>query len=357
MAGNTIGKAFRLTSFGESHGVAIGGVVDGCPSNIPFDLPFIQAQLDRRSPGNSPFSSPRTEKDKIEVLSGIFEGKTTGAPIAFLIFNKDKKSEDYDSLRDIFRPSHADFSWFEKYGIRDHRGGGRSSARETAVRVAGGAIAQHILRKKKVDIQAYVDQIGPIHVQTPYHKLNLANTINSPLQCPDPGVTQKMTSYLKELASQGDTSGGAIVCVVRNLPSGLGEPVFDKLQADLAKAMMSLPAARGFEYGAGFTSATMKGTEHNDPFILRKEKITLAKNDSGGIQGGISVGSDIYFRVAFKPPASVSNKQQTVNCKKQPVEIQIKGRHDVCFVPRAVVVVESMCAMVMADHWLRAGIK
>lgn len=337
--GNSFGKALVITTFGESHGVAVGGVLDGFPSNIEIDPAFIQAELDRRKPGNDFFSSPRKESDKLEILSGLFEGKSTGAPVAFLIYNRDHESSDYDHLKDAYRPSHADFTWQQKFAIRDPRGGGRSSARETLSRVAGGAFAKIFLRTKNIRIASGISQIGPFQISEPVSGIS------------DPSIL----SFLQQLKEDGDTTGGVITCTVTGVPPGLGEPVFDKLHADLAKAMLSINAVKGFEYGSGFGSAAMKGSEHNDRFINREGEIKTLTNRSGGIQGGISNGEDIYFRVAFKPVATLMQDQETVSSSGEPVILQGKGRHDVCIVPRALPIVEAMAALVIADHLIRQG--
>jgi chorismate synthase len=353
MAGNSIGQIFRLTTFGESHGYAIGGVIDGCPPGITIDEKFIEKEMSRRSPAQNVASTSRKEKDKVEFISGLFDGNTTGAPLAFIIKNTDQRSSDYDELKNVFRPSHADFTYFMKYGIRDHRGGGRSSARETAVRVAAGAVSKLILAKYKIRIQAYTSQIGNIAINKKYTDIDVAAIEKDPLRCPDKKISSQMQKLITQLKDEGDTIGGIVSCVIQNCPSGLGEPVFDKLQADLAKAMLSIPAAKGFEYGEGFFSSTMKGSEHNDAFENKKNKITFLSNHSGGIQGGISNGEDIFFNVAFKPVSSISKAQRTVDAKGKETMISIKGRHDICVVPRAVSVVEAMAALVLTDHLLK----
>lgn len=360
MAGNTFGSVFRLTTFGESHGKAIGGVIDGCPAGVVVDHDFIQQCLNRRRPGQSKTASPRQESDLVEILSGTFEGKTTGAPIAFIIKNKDHKPSDYDHLRDTFRPSHADFSWTAKYGFRDHRGGGRSSARETAARVAGGAFAQLLLNQYGLRIMAWVSAVGPVHMQKPVSDFGVSQIESNPVRCPDPETAQKMEAYIEKLKVEGDTAGGIVTCVIRGVPAGLGEPVFDKLHADLAKAMLSINAVKGFEYGSGFAGAAMKGSEHND--IIEqvsfaesgKAFLKTRQNYSGGIQGGISTGEDIYFKIAFKPVATLMKDQDTIDSKGREITLQGKGRHDVCVVPRAVPIVEGMVALVLADHFLRS---
>ena len=333
MAGNSFGKILVLTTFGESHGTLTGGVLDGFPSNFPVDLHFIQSELNRRAPGFSDFSSPRKEEDRIEILSGVFEGKTTGAPIAFIIPNKDQRPEDYSSLKEIYRPSHADYSWEKKYGHRDYRGGGRTSARETAARVAGGAFAKLYLNSKGISIIAEVCEIGGFRI---------------------PEEEAKAGEFLKSLKEIGDTTGGIISCTINHLPAGLGEPVFDKLQAELAKAMLSINAVKGFEYGSGFAGSRMKGSEHNDAFLTgnEAEDLITRTNFSGGIQGGISNGMPVVFRLAFKPVSSIRMQQETVDKNGQKVQFTGTGRHDVCVVPRAVPIVEAMAALVIADNLL-----
>jgi len=366
MAGNTFGTLFRVSTFGESHGPAIGCIIDGCPAGLDFDLDFIQHQLDRRRPGQSAIVTQRKESDTVQVQSGLFAGKTTGAPIALIIPNEDQRSNDYEHIADAFRPSHADFSWQAKYGFRDHRGGGRSSARETAARVAAGAVAKLILRSQGIDIQAFVSQVGHLILQQPYTELNLSGTETNDIRCPDPVMAEKMIRLIKKIRKAGDTIGGVVSAVVRGCPAGLGEPVFDKLHADLGKAMLSINAAKGFEYGSGFAGVSMTGSEHNDLFLpvdgrqrtvnggqWAAEGIKTKTNFSGGIQGGISNGMDIYFRVAFKPVATIMRDQTSVNSDGEAVVVKGKGRHDPCVVPRAVPIVEAMTALVMADHWLR----
>jgi len=353
MAGNTFGTVFRLTSFGESHGPAIGGVIDGCPSNMDVDFGMIDRELAGRRPGITEFGSPRREQDRVEFLSGIFEGKTTGSPIGFIIRNNDSRPADYDHLRDTFRPSHGDFVYQMKYGIRDHMGGGRSSARETAVRVVGGAFARMVLQKKDIRIVAYVSQIGEIKADIGVESLNREQIERSLLRCPDKKAESLMFRYLTELKQAGDTAGGVVECCVSGAPAGLGEPVFDKLNADLAKAMLSINAVKGFEVGSGFRAASMKGSEHNDPFLVKDNRITFASNNSGGIQAGISNGADILFRVAFKAVATLMSDQKSYDSHGNEVVVKGKGRHDVCVVPRAVPIVEAMTALTLADHLLR----
>ncbi len=353
MAGNSFGEVFRITTFGESHGAAIGVVVDGCPAGLPFDLAFIQQQLDRRRPGQSAISTDRKESDVVEVLSGVFEGKTTGTPLAMLLRNTDQRSGDYEALKEVYRPSHADFTYEARYSIRDHRGGGRSSARETAARVAAGAVAQLLLRQAGVQIQAFVSAVGPIALEKAYTELDLSLTDQNMVRCPDAATASQMEALISQLKAEGDSVGGVITAVASGLPAGLGDPVFDKLEADLAKAMLSINAVKGFEIGSGFAAAAGRGSAFNDAFELRDGRVRTQSNHSGGIQGGISNGEDVYFRVAFKPVATISKNQQTVNRSGEATELQAKGRHDPCVVPRAVPIVEAMTALVLADHWLR----
>ncbi len=352
MAGNIFGKILRLTSFGESHGKAIGGVIDGYPAGVEVDFDFIQKELDRRRPGQSKWVTPRQEADRIEVLSGIFDGKSTGTPIGFVVWNKDHHSADYAHVKETYRPSHADFTYDRKYGFRDYRGGGRSSARETVARVAAGAFAKLLLRHAGISVAAYVHSIGEVQVPGDYHSLDLGETENSPLRCPDQKTTEKMMALVEKTAASGDTLGGTIVCVVQNVPAGLGEPVFDKLHADLGKAMLSINAVKGFEIGSGFAASVMYGSEHNDLFVKDGDKLTTATNRSGGVQGGISNGNEIYFKVAFKPIATLMKAQPSYDAAGNKIILEGKGRHDVTVVPRAVPIVEAMAALVLADHWL-----
>ena len=347
MAGNTFGNLFKLTTFGESHGVAIGGVLDGCPSGIEIDLMAIQHELDRRKPGQSAIVTQRKEPDTVEFYSGIFEGKTTGTPIGFAIRNTNQKSHDYSHIKDSYRPSHADYVYDQKYGFRDYRGGGRSSARETASRVVAGAIAKQFL--PEIQINAFVSQVGKLKLDVPYQQLDLALTESNPVRCPHSETAAKMEDYIKEVRKEGDTIGGIITCVARNVPVGLGEPVFDKLHAELGKAMLSINAVKGFEYGSGFEGVEMKGSEHNDQF---KPDGSTKTNYSGGIQGGISNGMDIYFNIAFKPVATVIQPYDTIDREGNSVTTKGKGRHDPCVVPRAVPIVEAMTALVLADFTL-----
>jgi len=347
MAGNSFGKLFTLTTFGESHGAAIGGVIDGCPSGIQLDFEAIQLEMERRKPGQSDIVTQRKESDVVEFLSGIFEGQTTGTPIGFIIKNTNQKSNDYSHIKDVYRPSHADYTYDKKYGVRDYRGGGRSSARETACRVVAGAIAKQML--KDVKIHAYTSSVGDVFLEKPYQDLDFSKIESNTVRCPDEIIANQMIEKIRDIRKQGDTIGGTVTCVIQNLPVGLGEPVFDKLHAELGKAMLSINAVKGFEYGSGFCGAKMKGSEHNDQF--NKDGSTKT-NLSGGIQGGISNGMDIYFRVAFKPVATVIQKQNTLDNKGEIVEMQGKGRHDPCVVPRAIPIVEAMAAMVLADYTL-----
>lgn len=347
MAGNSYGTIFKLTTFGESHGEAIGGIIDGCPPNMSVDFDAIQREMARRRPGQSAIVTARNESDEVQFLSGIFEGKTTGTPIGFIIPNADQKSGDYDQYKQVYRPSHADYVYERKYGIRDYRGGGRSSARETACRVVAGALAKQLMPQLKIN--AYVSAVGNISLQKNYQELNLADIEKYPVRCPDPETAARMESHIKEVRTAGDTVGGVITCVIQNVPAGLGEPVFDKLHAELGKAMLSINAVKGFEYGSGFSGAQMKGSEHND---LQDGEGRTTTNFSGGIQGGISNGMDIYFRVAFKPVATLIQSQQMLDTNRQLVDVKGRGRHDPCVVPRAVPIVEAMAALVLADFHL-----
>ncbi len=353
--GNSFGNIFKLTSFGESHGSSIGGIIDGCPSGLSIDLNFIQEELDRRRPGQSKITTSRIEGDKVVFMSGIFEGKTTGTPIGFTISNNNFKSEDYDKIKNVFRPSHADFTYQEKYGLRDYRGGGRSSARETACRVVAGAVAKLILKKYKIEISAYVLSVGNIFANE--DNLSFDNITNSKetniVRCPDKNAALKMIDFISEIKKKGNTVGGQIKCHVKGVPLGIGEPVFDKLHADLGKAMLSINAVKGFEYGSGFEGSKMLGSDHNDEFESINGKVSIKTNFSGGIQGGLSNGEEIYFKVAFKPVATILTKQNSVDKEKNNIKIKAEGRHDPCVVPRAVPIVESMTAMVIVDHLLR----
>lgn len=358
MAGNIFGHLFRITTFGESHGEAIGVVIDGCPPGVELDMDFIQGELDKRKPGQSKITTQRKESDTARPLSGVFEGKTTGTPLALLIPNEDQRSKDYDHNKNIFRPSHADYTYEAKYGIRDHRGGGRSSARETAARVAAGAVAKLFLRQKGITVFAHVSSAGTIDAPN-LHAGNLDELLkvreSNIVRCADPATANEMIELIDGVRKSGDTIGGKISCIIRGCPAGLGEPVFDKLHADLGKAMLSINAVHGFEYGSGFAGSEMRGSEHNDIFkpAAEGEAVTTLTNFSGGIQGGISNGMDLTFRVAFKPIATIMQNQQTIDKEGHAAEIKGKGRHDPCVVPRAVAIVEAMAALVIADHYLR----
>jgi chorismate synthase len=351
--GNTFGKLFKVATFGESHGPAIGVVIDGCPAGLKIDVQQIQKELSRRKPGQSKITTQRKESDTPEILSGIFEGYSTGAPIAILIRNADQRSKDYNHIADKFRPSHADFTYQKKYGIRDYRGGGRSSARETAARVAAGAVARQFLMEKKITIRAYVSAVGPVAVEKAYQELNLEAIEENIIRCPDPATAEKMIEFIDKTRKNQDTVGGIITAVVTGVPPGIGEPVFDKLHADLGKAMLSINAVKGFEFGSGFQGTKMFGSEHNDIFYKDGEDIKTKTNYSGGIQGGISNGQDIYFRVAFKPVATIMKDQDSIDIHGDSTKVKGKGRHDPCVVPRAVPIVEAMAALVLTDHILR----
>ena len=348
---NTFGHIFRLTSFGESHGEAVGGIIDGCPSGMDIDVEFIQNELNRRRPGQSRITTPREESDKVIFLSGIFEGKSTGAPIAFMVKNENQHSYDYDNLKDVYRPSHADYTYQQKYGNRDHRGGGRSSARETVARVVAGAIAKLYLRQIGISVAAYTSRVGDIQLENDYKKYDLSKTEDTLVRCPDAEKAQQMIELIKEVRSQGDTIGGVVTCVIQGAPIGLGEPVFGKLHAALGGAMLGINAVKGFEYGSGF-DVSRRGSEMNDLFFNDNGKIGTRTNNSGGIQGGISNGQDIYFRVAFKPVATVLMEQQTLDIGGNETTLKARGRHDACVLPRAVPIVEAMAAMVLMDYYL-----
>ncbi|GMN08949.1 chorismate synthase [Croceitalea sp. MTPC9] len=349
MAGNSFGTLFRLTTFGESHGRALGGIIDGCPAGIELDMKAVQNELNRRKPGQSAIVTQRKEPDAVEIYSGVFEGKTTGTPIGFAIHNTNQKSKDYSHIKDSYRPSHADYVYDKKYGFRDYRGGGRSSARETASRVVAGAIAKQFL--KGIEINAFVSQVGELKLQKPYQELDFEEIEKNPVRCADSEMAKQMEDYIKSIKKEGDTIGGVVTCVAKNVPIGLGEPVFDKLHAELGKAMLSINAVKGFEYGSGFDGVLMKGSAHNDQF---NQDGTTKTNLSGGVQGGISNGMDIYFNVAFKPVATVLQGYETINKEGEKVKTQGKGRHDPCVVPRAVPIVEAMTALVLADFALLA---
>jgi chorismate synthase len=351
---NSFGKLFRITTWGESHGPSIGVVIDGCPPRLPLSESEIQADLDRRRPGQSDITTPRKEADRVEFLAGIFEGRTTGQPLAMLVRNADARPEAYAEMREAFRPSHADFTYQTKFGLRDHRGGGRSSARETIGRVAAGAVARKILALAGgVEVRAFVTHIHHVAAPSLGHFPTLAEVEANAVRCPHGPTAEKMIETIKQARADGDSVGGIIECRVRGVPAGLGEPVFDRLEADLGKAMLSLPATKGFEIGSGFTGTLLKGSQHNDAFVARDGGVRTATNKSGGVQGGISNGEEIVFRVAFKPTATIMQTQSTVDREGRPVELQGRGRHDPCVVPRAVVIVEAMAALVLVDHWMR----
>lgn len=350
---NSYGTLFRISTFGESHGPAIGVIIDGCPAGLSIDENFIQSELDRRKPGQSKITTQRKEDDTFKILSGVFEGKSTGTPIAIVIENQDQRSKDYSHIQNTFRPSHADYTYETKYGNRDYRGGGRSSARETAARVAAGAIAKLLLKKSGVDIAAFVSQVGEIKTDH-YTKLDLTKTEDNMVRCPDQATADKMIALIDEVRLNRDTIGGVVTCVIKNTPVGLGEPVFDKLHAELGKAMLSINAVKGFEYGSGFEGIKLRGSQHNDEFFNEGGKIRTKTNHSGGVQGGISNGEDIYFNVAFKPVATIMQDQQSVDKDGNEATVSGKGRHDPCVVPRAVPIVEAMAALVLADFLLRA---
>lgn len=352
MYNNTFGTLFRLTSFGESHGKAVGGVIDGFPAGIAIDTDFIQQELNRRRPGQSSITTPRKEADAVEFLSGIFDGVSTGCPIGFVVWNTNQHSSDYDNMKDVFRPSHADYTYTQKYGIRDHRGGGRSSARETISRVVAGALAKLALRQLGIRITAYTAQVGPLRVDKPYTELDLSNIERNSVRCPDPEMAQRMEELIYKTKGEGNTIGGVITCIIQGCPAGLGQPVFGKLHAALGSAMLSINAAKGFEYGQGFGSMDQKGSEQNDLFFNDNGHISTRTNRSGGIQGGISNGQDIYFNVAFKPVATVLMEQQTVDIHGNDTILKARGRHDACVLPRAVPVVEAMAAMTLLDQYL-----
>ncbi len=354
MAGNTFGKAFRITCFGESHGEAIGVTIDGCPAGLEIDLALVQKDLDRRRPGQSKIVTQRKESDTVQLLSGVFEGKSTGMPLAMIIYNEDQRSKDYAHIADKYRPSHADFTYEAKYGHRDYRGGGRSSARETAARVAAGAIAKLFLKQAAdIEIYGYVDQVGSLRLSKSHEEIDPARIEDNVVRCPDPAMAQEMEELILRVRKEGDTIGGVVKAVVKGCPVGLGAPAFDKLHADLGKAMLSINACKGFEYGSGFDGVQMRGSQHNDHFTIDDGKIKTTSNHSGGVQGGISNGMDIYFRVAFKPVATLMRDQPSVDKEGKSTTVTGKGRHDPCVVPRAVAIVEAMTALVLADHLLR----
>ncbi|MEM7572077.1 MAG: chorismate synthase [Bacteroidota bacterium] len=354
MPGSQFGHSFRVSTFGESHGRGLGVVVDGCPAGLDIDSDFIQAELARRRPGQSRIVTQRKEGDQVEIISGVFEGKSTGTPIGMVIYNKDQRSKDYSHIADQFRPSHADYTFQAKYGRRDYRGGGRSSARETAARVAAGAIAQQLLATQGVSIRSFVSQVGSLKLKKDYHELNLNQIESNAVRCPDPEMAAQMEELILTVRKAGDTIGGTLTAVIQGVPPGWGEPVFDKLHADLGKAMLSINACKGFEYGSGFAGIELRGSQHNDSFYEDDQgRIRTTTNYSGGIQGGISNGEDIYFRVAFKPVATIIQDQLSVNEAGEEVVVKGKGRHDPCVLPRAVAIVDNMAALVLADHYLR----
>jgi chorismate synthase len=350
---NSFGKIFTITTYGESHGLGIGVIIDGCPAGVTIDEEAIRIDMQRRKPGQSKITTQRKEEDEVEVLSGVFEGKTTGTPIALSIRNKDQKSKDYSHIKDTYRPSHADFTYDAKYGVRDYRGGGRSSARETAARVAAGAIAKSLLSSLNIDVRAYVSKVGKIGLEKGHHQLDLSKAEENIVRCPDEQMAERMISHIDEVRKNRDTVGGIVSCVIKGVPAGLGEPVFDKLHAVLGQAMLSINAVKGFEYGSGFDGVEMYGSEHNDIIEKQGEKVSTKTNYSGGIQGGISNGEDIYFNVAFKPVATIMNDQESIDKEGNKVTVSGKGRHDPCVVPRAVPIVEAMAAITIADFILQ----
>ena len=352
MFNNTFGHIFRLTTFGESHGAGIGGVIDGFPAGIALDMEFIQKELNRRKPGQSKITTDRKEADQVEILSGVFEGKSTGCPIGFLVRNTNQHSNDYENLRNLYRPSHADYTYTQKYGLRDHRGGGRSSARETIARCVGGALAKLALKQLGITVQAYTSQVGNIALEKNYSQYDLSLTESNAVRCPDPTKAEEMEALIAEVKAVGDTIGGIITCVIKGCPVGLGQPAFGKLHAALGNAMLSINAVKGFEYGEGFAGVTARGSEQNDTFYNHNGRIDTRTNHSGGIQGGISNGQDIYFRVAFKPVATLLMEQSTVDLEGNDTIVKARGRHDPCVLPRAVPIVEAMAAMVLLDYYL-----
>lgn len=352
---NSYGTLFKISTFGESHGPAIGVIIDGCPAGLQIDEVFIQSELSRRKPGQSKITTQRKEDDTFKILSGVFEGQSTGAPIALVIENQDQRSKDYSHIQNTFRPSHADYTYETKYGVRDYRGGGRSSARETAARVASGAIAKLLLKKSGIDINAFVSQVGDVK-SPPYTQLDLSKTEDNIVRCPDSATAKKMIALIDQVRLDRDTIGGVVTCVIKNSPVGLGEPVFDKLHAELGKAMLSINAVKGFEYGSGFAGVALRGSQHNDEFVNEGGRIRTKTNHSGGIQGGISNGEDIYFNVAFKPVATIMQDQQSVDKAGNETTVSGKGRHDPCVVPRAVPIVEAMAALVMVDFLMRGKV-
>ena len=352
---NTIGKLYTLTSFGESHGDALGGVIDGCPAGLLLSIEEIQQELNRRRPGQSSLTTSRVEEDRVEILSGIFEGVTTGMPIGFVVRNQGQRSRDYDEMKEIFRPSHADYTVQKKYGIRDFRGGGRSSAREHVARVVGGAVARQVLKKLGISIHGYTSQIGSVVLNKSYGELNLEETYDNIVRCPDVVMAKEMETLIRKVQEEHDSVGGVVSCVIQGVPAGVGEPVFDRFQARLGYYMLGINAAKGFEYGEGFHAATMRGSEHNDPFRIDQGQVKMSTNHAGGILGGITTGEDVYFKVAFKPVATIGQEQKTVNYSGEEVTFTAHGRHDPCVVPRAVPIVEAMAAMSVLDMMLEAG--
>jgi chorismate synthase len=354
MTGNSFGTLFKITTCGESHGGAVGVIIDGCPAGIEISEAEIQIELDRRKPGQSHITTPRNERDLIHILSGVFEGQTTGTPILLLSYNTDMKPEDYEALKNVYRPSHADFTYMMKYGRRDFRGSGRASARETLARVAAGAIAKKFLKQSlNVEIVSYVEQVGELQTQIDHKTVTPAAVESNIIRCPDPAIAHQMIQLIETVKSGGDSIGGVIKCVIRNVMPGLGEPVFDKLSADSGKAMLSINAVKGFEIGSGFAGVSMRGSEHNDAMIIKNGKPTFTSNHAGGTLGGISTGEDIYFRVAFKPVSTIGKQQQTVNLQNEELTLEAEGRHDPCVLPRAVPIVDAMAALVIMDHYLR----
>ena len=357
MAGNSFGKLFKITSCGESHGGAVGVIIDGCPPGLEISEHDIQLELDRRKPGQSHITRPRNERDSIHLLSGVFEGKTTGTPILLLAYNADMRPEDYEALKNVYRPSHADFTYMMKYGRRDFRGSGRASARETLARVAAGAIAKKFLKQKlNIEIISYVEQVGHLSTKIDHQTVTPTQIEANMIRCPDPILATQMIQLVESVKNEGDSIGGVIKCVIRHVAPGLGEPVFDKLSADLGKAMLSINAVKGFEIGSGFKGAGMRGSEHNDQMLIKNGKPTFTSNHAGGTLGGISTGEDIYFRVAFKPTSSISKPQQTLNLQNEVVELVTEGRHDPCVLPRAVPIVDAMAALVIIDHYLQTQV-
>lgn len=355
MVGNSFGQLFKITTCGESHGSGIGVIIDGCPAGLTLSAADIQCALDRRRPGQSTITSPRQEKDQVEILSGVFDGKTTGTPMLLWVRNEDHQSDDYDPLQSVYRPSHADYTYAMKYGRRDHRGGGRASARETVARVAAGAVAQKYLRDYyQIEVLSYVEQVGALRTLIDHERVSVDQIDSHAMRCPDTLMADQMIEWVKTVQAQGDSVGGVIKGVIRHVPVGLGEPVFDKLSADLAKAMMSINAVKGFDLGSGFDGVLLLGSEHNDAFVLEQDRVVTATNHAGGILGGLSSGQTIYFRVAFKPVSTIAKPQQTVSTDHVMVNIAIKGRHDACVLPRAVAIVDAMSALVVMDHVLRA---